>query len=203
MVGSYRKRHIVDEEADWFSAGDYTPVFHLLLPQGEVDVALAVCADSDNSAVFADAARGGAQIVLHSSAPGLYGRRTDEASWQEGFDWYKSHLRERLPRYAREYGLYIAVATQTGATMTGFAFPNALLQHALGDLEKLSIDIGHLQRKRDRLVGALRDMGYKLNVPEGTFYLLVKAPIEDDSAFVEMLASHAARLGERTGGWVV
>jgi predicted amidohydrolase len=117
LIGSYRKRHIVDEEADWFSAGDYTPVFHLLLPQGEVDVALAVCADSDNSAVFADAARGGAQIVLHSSAPGLYGRRTDEASWQEGFDWYKSHLRERLPRYAREHGLYIAVATQTGSTV--------------------------------------------------------------------------------------
>jgi len=117
MVGSYRKRHIVDEEANWFSAGDHTPLFQLRLPQGGVDVALAVCADSDNPAIFADAAQGGAQIVLHSSAPGLYGRRTDEASWQEGFDWYKSYLRERLPRYAREYGLYIAVATQTGATM--------------------------------------------------------------------------------------
>jgi aspartate aminotransferase len=74
--------------------------------------------------------------------------------------------------------------------MTGFAFPNALLQHALGDLEGLSIDIGHLQRKRDRLVSELRDIGYSLNVPEGTFYLLVSAPWEDDQAFVELLASH-------------
>jgi aspartate aminotransferase len=74
--------------------------------------------------------------------------------------------------------------------MTGFAFPNALLQHALGDLEGLSIDIGHLQRKRDRLVAELRDMGYSLNLPEGTFYLLVRSPWDDDEAFVELLASH-------------
>ncbi|HET9496395.1 MAG TPA: aminotransferase class I/II-fold pyridoxal phosphate-dependent enzyme, partial [Chloroflexia bacterium] len=72
--------------------------------------------------------------------------------------------------------------------MTGFAFPNALLQHAIGDLEKLSIDVGHLQQKRDRMVGALRDMGYSLHVPEGTFYLLVRSPIEDDWAFTTMLA---------------
>jgi aspartate aminotransferase len=78
----------------------------------------------------------------------------------------------------------------TAQIMTGFAFPNALLQHALGDLEKLSIDIGHVQQKRDRLVGALRDIGYSLNSPEGTFYLLVRAPIEDDEAFVELLTSH-------------
>jgi aspartate aminotransferase len=73
--------------------------------------------------------------------------------------------------------------------ITGFAFPNALLQHALGDLERLSIDVGHLQRKRDRLVEALRGMGYSLHVPEGTFYLLVRSPIEDDWAFVDMLAA--------------
>jgi aspartate aminotransferase len=74
--------------------------------------------------------------------------------------------------------------------VTGFAFPNALLQHALADLDKLSIDIAHLQRKRDRLVGALRDMGYDLHTPEGTFYLMVRSPIEDDWAFIETLAEH-------------
>jgi predicted amidohydrolase len=117
MIGSYRKRHVVDDEAAWFSPGDHTPVFKLKLPEGEIGCALAICADSDNPAIFRDAAAGGARIVLHSSAPGLYGRRTDEASWQAGFDWYKSYLADRLPRYAREYGLYIAVATQTGATV--------------------------------------------------------------------------------------
>ncbi len=81
---------------------------------------------------------------------------------------------------------------QKGLTMAlfsaGYTFPNALLQHALGDLDELSIDVGHLQAKRDRLVKALRGMGYELNSPEGTFYLLVRSPLEDDRAFVESLA---------------
>ena len=73
---------------------------------------------------------------------------------------------------------------------TGYAFPNALLQHALPDLEKLSIDIEHLQEKRDRLTGALLNMGYDLHVPEGTFYVIPRAPITDDWAFTERLAGH-------------
>ncbi|MHB8625200.1 MAG: aminotransferase class I/II-fold pyridoxal phosphate-dependent enzyme [Aggregatilineales bacterium] len=72
--------------------------------------------------------------------------------------------------------------------MTGYAFPNALLQHALGDLEKASIDMAHLQEKRDRLVAALRDAGYEVHVPQGTFYLLPRAPWADDWAFTELLA---------------
>ena len=43
--------------------------------------------------------------------------------------------------------------------MTGYAFPNAILQHALADLDKASIDIARLQRKRDQLVSALREAG--------------------------------------------
>ena len=74
--------------------------------------------------------------------------------------------------------------------MAGFAFPNALLQHALPDLEQLSIDIPRLQRKRDRLVAALQAMGYDLKVPAATFYLLVRSPLADDWAFVELLAAH-------------
>jgi aspartate aminotransferase len=72
--------------------------------------------------------------------------------------------------------------------LTGYAFPNALLQHALGDLEQLSIDIPHLQRKRDRMVAALREIGYELHAPEGTFYLLPRSPVPDDLAFIELLA---------------
>jgi aspartate aminotransferase len=72
--------------------------------------------------------------------------------------------------------------------ITGYAFPNALLQHALADIEQLSIDIVHLQRKRDWLVAALRDIGYDLHIPDGTFYLLPRAPLADDLAFVELLA---------------
>ncbi len=73
--------------------------------------------------------------------------------------------------------------------VAGWAFPNALLQHALPDLEKVSIDLSHLQSKRDTMVGALRAMGYELQAPEGTFYLLVRSPEPDDIAFSERLAA--------------
>jgi aspartate aminotransferase len=72
----------------------------------------------------------------------------------------------------------------------GFAFPNALLQHALSDLEQQSIDVGALERRRDRLVPALREMGYEASVPEGTFYMMARSPLDDDVAFVDMLARH-------------
>jgi aspartate aminotransferase len=73
--------------------------------------------------------------------------------------------------------------------VSGYAFPNALLQHALPELEQLSIDVAALQRRRDRLVTALRESGYSVGTPEGTFYLLPRAPIADDLEFVERLAT--------------
>jgi len=74
--------------------------------------------------------------------------------------------------------------------VTSFAVANALLQHALADVEMLSIDIAHLQQKRDRMVGALQGMGYEVHVPEGTFYLLPKSPWADDRAFADLLLTH-------------
>jgi aspartate aminotransferase len=73
---------------------------------------------------------------------------------------------------------------------SGFSFPNALLQHAIEDLERLSIDVGALERRRDRVVGGLRAAGYETTNPEGTFYVMARAPIDDDSAFAARLADH-------------
>ena len=73
-------------------------------------------------------------------------------------------------------------------TIGGHGVPNAALQRALGDLEKLSVDVKALQRRRDRMVESLRASGYDLHSPEGTFYLLPRSPIEDDVAFTEQLA---------------
>lgn len=73
---------------------------------------------------------------------------------------------------------------------TGFAFPNALLQHSIEDLERLSIDVGALERRRDRMVPALRAMGYETTMPEGTFYLMARAPTSDDERFCEALAAN-------------
>jgi aspartate aminotransferase len=74
--------------------------------------------------------------------------------------------------------------------LLGHAFPNALLQHGLADLDKLSIDIPHLEVKRNRMVQGLRQAGYELHSPEGTFYLLVRSPIADDLAFIRLLHRH-------------
>ena len=78
----------------------------------------------------------------------------------------------------------------TAQIATGYAFPNALLQHAIDDLDRLSIDIAALERRRDRVVGALREMGYATTNPEGTFYVMAQSPVEDDMAFGELLADH-------------
>ena len=73
---------------------------------------------------------------------------------------------------------------------TGYSWPNALLQHALAELDPMTIDIGALQRRRDRLVPALREMGYEASMPEGTFYTMARSPIDDDVAFTDVLARH-------------
>ena len=42
---------------------------------------------------------------------------------------------------------------------------------------------------RDRMVAALQGMGYSVHSPEGTFYLMPKAPIDDDGKFIDLLAA--------------
>jgi aspartate aminotransferase len=70
---------------------------------------------------------------------------------------------------------------------TGNFLPDAIMQYALPEIELMSIDLAHLQRKRDRMVDALRELGYELHVPEGTFYLLPRSPMEDDLEFTRAL----------------
>jgi aspartate aminotransferase len=77
-----------------------------------------------------------------------------------------------------------------GQVMTGFGFANAILQYSIPELENLSIDIPHLQRKRDRMVSELSRMGYELHSPEGTFYLLVHSPLANDMEFANKLLNH-------------
>jgi aspartate aminotransferase len=72
----------------------------------------------------------------------------------------------------------------------GWAFPNAVLQYALADIDKLVIDLARLQRRRDLLVGELRRMGYETTLPDGAVYVLVRSPWADDGAFVRLLAEY-------------
>ena len=77
----------------------------------------------------------------------------------------------------------------------GWQIPDATLQRAVPDFERLSIDVGALERRRDRLAAALRAIGYELTVPEATFYMVVRSPIADDRAFTSLLARHDVFVG--------
>jgi aspartate aminotransferase len=56
----------------------------------------------------------------------------------------------------------------------GWCFPNAAMQHAIPDLENLSIDQVALARRRNLLTTTLAKAGYEVLPPEGTFYLWSK-----------------------------
>jgi aspartate aminotransferase len=71
----------------------------------------------------------------------------------------------------------------TALVTGGWGFPVSPLQHAVGALEAIGPDIGRLERRRDLLVSSLRDQGYTVVEPEGTFYILVRSPDPDDQAF--------------------
>ncbi len=73
---------------------------------------------------------------------------------------------------------------------SGYAFPNADLQHAIEDLEPLCVDLSALERRRARLVGKVRGMGYEATWPEGTFYVMARSPLADDEAFARILNRH-------------
>ena len=84
--------------------------------------------------------------------------------------------------------LAVRAAVEAAQVSGGWLYPDAVLQHAIADLETLHIDLVELEAKRDRAVGELRAAGYQLRVPEGTFYLWVRSPDPDDLAFCRRLA---------------
>lgn len=99
---------------------------------------------------------------------------------------------QRLGYLALAPGLAEAEAMRTALfhvlLSSGLAMPDAVMQYALPDIDGLLLDITAIQRRRDRMVTALREQGYQLHSPEATFYLLPRAPIADDRAFCTLLA---------------
>jgi aspartate aminotransferase len=70
----------------------------------------------------------------------------------------------------------------------GWCFPNAVMQYAIPDLETLSIDQSALTQRRDRLMAVLRESGYDVLPPEGTFYLWSRWPAGDPVRLWDRLA---------------
>ena len=92
------------------------------------------------------------------------------------------------PRIPSEERAALREAVRTAQFVNSYSWPNALLQRALPDIADLVIDIPALERRRDRLVPVLEELGYEPTSPEGTFYVLARSPIESDMAFVARLA---------------
>jgi len=92
----------------------------------------------------------------------------------------------RIPDDERESLRQAAMITQF---VNSLSYPNALLQRALPDIADLCVDIAAIERRRDLLVPALAEMGYEPTTPEGTFYIVARSPIPDDTAFVAQLAA--------------
>lgn len=112
LTAVYRKTTIPEDEAPFFAPGDTVTAFH----HGPLTAGVAICADIDNPAVFDTSARQGAQIIFEAAAPGLYGAQ-ETRDWQSGFSWWRDECHIKLAGYAREHGIFIAVATQAGRTV--------------------------------------------------------------------------------------
>jgi len=111
LGGVYRKRHLGEGE-DGYQPGEAPGVFQL----GAARFGITLCAEGGVDHPWDDAAAGGASVILFCSAPGLYGRRTDERGWRDGHAWWLSAGLEDAIRHARRLGVPVAMATQAGST---------------------------------------------------------------------------------------
>ena len=81
----------------------------------------------------------------------------------------------------------LRMALMAGSIAAGVT-PDTAMQRAMPELERLSIDIAAIEKRRDRLVAELRRFGYQVESPQGTFYLFPRSPIADATEFCDWLA---------------
>lgn len=144
FVAAYRKRHVVDDEAEWFSSGPPEPTVFAV---GDVRVGLAVCADIDNPAIYRGCAEVGAQVIVHASAPGLYGEQASR-NWHSSHAWWRNECLTKDAAHARDNGVYVVAATAAGRTVDedfpggGFAFaPDGICLAATADWSECVLDV--------------------------------------------------------------
>ncbi|OIP91680.1 MAG: aspartate aminotransferase [Syntrophaceae bacterium CG2_30_49_12] len=69
----------------------------------------------------------------------------------------------------------------------GFVNAPALMQRIVARIQGERVNVEEYRKKRDMLCDGLSSFGYQFTRPEGTFYLFVRTPIEDDVEFVRAL----------------
>jgi predicted amidohydrolase len=127
IAGVYRKRHLGEGE-EGYTPGRESALFRLGKGPGErpgegpgliepeVSFGIAICAEGSVDYPFDEPAAAGARLIAFCAAPGLYGRRTDEASWRAGHAWWQGCGLGDARRHAARTGTWVALATQAGST---------------------------------------------------------------------------------------
>jgi predicted amidohydrolase len=106
IVAVQRKRYLGEgEEAYTAATGD--ALFHI---DGH-PTAIVICAEAGHDPPW----HRGAELILFCAAPGLYGRRTDQDGWQQGYDWWADSALTDARKHALR-GVTVAIATQAGST---------------------------------------------------------------------------------------
>ena len=77
-----------------------------------------------------------------------------------------------------------------GATVAnrilGFVNAPSLMQRTVAKMLDIKTDVSGYNKNRETLVNGLVEAGYECIEPQGTFYLFVKSPIEDDKEFCRL-----------------
>ena len=112
LVGVQRKRHLGDDELG-YAVGSDALVFDL----DGTWFGIVICAEANVDFTWDATVRAGAEIVLFCSAPGLYGRKTNDAEWRAGFEWWEGFGLGAARRHAQRLRVSVAMATQAGTTI--------------------------------------------------------------------------------------
>ena len=77
----------------------------------------------------------------------------------------------------------LMVALNVANRILGFVNAPSMFQRVAAAVAGKTVDINFYRKNRDTLYEFMKGLGFKIVDPDGTFYLLVKAPIEDEVAF--------------------
>lgn len=111
IAGVQRKRVLGADELG-FTASFTTERF----VASDVPLGVIICAETTDPTTWDATAATGAPLILVTAAPGLHGRRTDDAGWRAGFEWWTSAGIADARRNAARLGVWVALTTQAGST---------------------------------------------------------------------------------------
>ena len=77
-------------------------------------------------------------------------------------------------------------ACSISTRILGFINANSLIQKSVAECLEITSDMSEYVENRDLLYNGLIECGYECIKPQGTFYLFLKSPIDDEKAFCEM-----------------